>query len=170
MHIDMTKTKGEKAKVISADRSLQTKVGTGEISKTSIEKSQKVMDTNQIDFEPMAMKYLKDLGQAIALAKTGADTQKTIKALKTPVMQLKGNASVFQYDLIGKLANVMLNFLQAVKVVDEDAIAIIEAHQKTLTAIVMKKMKGNGGRFGQQMEKELVDACRRYEAKKLLAK
>ncbi|MCB1531787.1 MAG: hypothetical protein KDJ35_02845, partial [Alphaproteobacteria bacterium] len=63
-------------------------------------------------------------------------------------------------------ANVMLSFLEAVKELDEDVVRIVEAHHKTLSAIVIKKMQGDGGQAGKLMEDELRAACKRYFSKK----
>jgi len=166
MHIDMTETKRDQPKVIKAKKDLQEKVGTGKIDEAVVEKCQSVMDNNDIDFQPLAMEFLDKLSQAIKAAKASEiDTKSSINDLTAPVMQLKANAATFKYDLIGNLANVMLSFLENIKELDKDAIAIIEAHHKTLTAIVIKKMVGNGGAFGKQMEEELKGACQRYFAK-----
>lgn len=167
MHVDMTVMKTDKPRVIKANKSLQTKVGTGKIDDSVVEKCQAVMDSNDVDFTPLAMEYLTVLTDAIQKAKkSDIDTEQAVANLTAPVMQLKANAATFKYNLIGNLANVMLSFLEGISELDEDAIAIVEAHHKTLTAIVVKKMKGSGGMFGQQMEDELKGACKRYFAKR----
>ena len=163
MHIDMTQTKTSQPRVIKANKSLQAKVGTGPLSSQIVEKCQEVMDNNDVDFTPLAMEYLDKLKEGIETAKK-PDTkmEDAIAGMTAPVMQLKANASTFKYNLIGNLANVMLSFLEGIKEMDADAVAIVEAHHKTLTAIVMKKMRGDGGAFGKQMESELKGACKRY--------
>jgi len=166
MHIDMTETKPDKPKVIKAQTNLQEKVGTGKIDEAIVEKCQSLMDNNDIDFQPLAMEFLDTLTKAIKAAKKAdIDTKDAIGELTAPVMQLKANAATFKYDLIGNLANVMLSFLENINELDKDAISIIEAHHKTLTAIIIKKMQGDGGAFGKQMEEELKGACQRYFAK-----
>lgn len=167
MHIDMTETKPNKPRVIKANKTLQAKVGTGKIDESVVEKCQSLMDNNDIDFQPIAMEFLNKLSEAIQAAKKAdIDTKNAVGDLTAPVMQLKANASTFKYDLIGNLANVMLSFLENIEELDDDAISIVEAHHKTLTAIVVKKMQGAGGAFGQQMEDELKGACQRYFIKK----
>jgi len=166
MHIDMTKPEKAQPKVIKADKSLQGKIGTGPVDSVIVEKCQMVMDNNDVDFAPLAKEYLDKLHGAIQTAKNGdVQMDEAVSNMTAPVMQLKANASTFQYNLIGNLANVMLSFLESVKKLDKDAIAIVEAHHKTLSAIVLKKMKGDGGAFGAQMEEELKGACKRYFAR-----
>lgn len=166
MHIDMTAPKSEEAKVIKANKGLQGKVGTGKLDEALIAKCQDIMDGNDVDFEPMAKEFLDLLADAVKNAKKpDAETKEVIQSMTAPVMQLKANAAVFKFNLIGNLANVMLSFLESVEKLDADAISIVEAHHKTLSAIVMKNMKGDGGDFGKQMEEELRKACKRYYAK-----
>ena len=82
------------------------------------------------------------------------------------VMQLKANAAVFRYTLIGNLANIMLGFLESVRTIDGDVIEIVAAHERTLSVIVIKKIEGDGGTNGKLLEEELQNACKRYLNKK----
>lgn len=163
----MTETAVQKPKRIKADTTLQEKIGTGPLDKEVVEKCQEVMDNNDVDFAPLAMEYLGKLQEAIAVVKGGeVEMKDAVEGMTAPVMQLKANASLFGYSLIGNLANVMLSFLEGVKELDDDVVAIVDAHHKTLSAIVIKKMKGDGGDFGRQMEEELKGACKRYFVKR----
>ena len=150
-------------KVYKANKMLQAKVGTGPLNTETVEKMQEVMDNNDVDFSPLAMEYLDKLMDAIEKSKAGQlEVNEAIQAMTAPVMQLKANASTFKYHLIGNLANVMLSFLEGVKEIDQGVIEIVAAHHSTLQAIVIKKMQGDGGAAGKQMETELKDACKRY--------
>lgn len=165
MTIEMTEAK--KPKIIKANYILQSKVGSGPLDEEVVRRSQEVMDNNNVDFSPLAMDFLKQLQEAIATVKTGKfNTKEAMQAMTEPVMQLKANAATFRYTLLGNLANVMLSFLEAVKELDEDVVRIVEAHHKTLSAIVIKKMQGDGGQAGKLMEDELRAACKRYFSKK----
>ena len=166
MQIDMTDETPAEPKVIKADKSLQAKIGSGPLDTKTVEKCQAVMDNNNVDFTPMAMEYLGKLAEAIQTAKDpNVNMKEAVGNMTAPVMQLKANAAIFKYNLVGNLANVMLSFLEGIKELDKDAIAIVEAHHKTLTAIITKKMRGDGGAFGQQMLEELKSACKRYFAR-----
>ena len=160
-----TELESKNIKVHKADASLQMKVGTGPLDEKTVERCQKVMDSNEVDFAPLAMEYLDKLENAIKNADS-TEMNAAIQNMTTPVMQLKANASTFHYNLIGNLANVMLSFLEAIKQLDEDALSIVAAHHQTLKVIVTKKMTGDGGPVGKQMEDELKSACKRYFAKR----
>lgn len=160
-------TTEKKIRVHKADTQLQIKVGTGPLDERAVERCQDVMDSNKVDFTPLAMEYLDRLENAIKEAKSdSANKEEATQNITTPVMQLKANASTFHYNLIGNLANVMLSFLESIEKLDEDAVSIVEAHHQTLKAIIVKKISGDGGPVGKQMEEELKSACKRYFAKR----
>ncbi len=163
----MTATTTKKANVIKANYQLQHKVGAGPLDERSVQASQTVIDTNDVDFEPLALSILKKL--EIGLEKAGdpsVSMQKIKEILTAPVMELKANASVFRYSLVGNLANIMLSFLEAISNLDKDAVEIVKAHHNTLHMIVVRKMAGDGGPAGKLLMSELQQACDRYYQKK----
>ncbi len=150
-------------KLYKADKSLQAKTNTVFLDEKAIERAQHVIESNKVDFAPLAQEYLDDLEQAIKTAKTGEQTdKKIIQDLTAPVMQLKANAVIFHYTLVGNLANIMLGFMEHVKTLDNDAISIITSYHQTIKAIIKNKMTGDGGDSGQAMALELKAACKRY--------
>ena len=157
----------KRPKIHKANYMLQQKVGSGPLDPAAIERMQNAIDTNEVDFTPLGMEYLNQLSEALEHAKDDSvDLGERKERLTGPVMQLKANATIFHYNLIGSLANVMLSFLEAIKELDKDAIDIVKAHHTTLHAIILKKMQGDGGEIGATMVKELKDACARYYKKK----
>ena len=153
-------------RIVKANHLLQAKVGIGSIDEKKIRKSQKIMDGTSVDFVAMAQQYLAELGDALEYAHTSDDpAKKKVQSMTEPVMQIKANAGMFGYGLVGILASVMLNFLETLEAVDEDVITIVDAHHKTLKILITNDMKGDGGEYGQQLQAELKDACRRYFAK-----
>ncbi len=157
----------KETKIYKASKMLQAKVGTGIVEKEKIETCQQKLDDNTTDFEPMAKTFLDELAQAVLLAQSGKhDLQDLRQHVTQPVMQLKANAAMFGYTLIGDMANIMLSFLEGVSSLDDDIISIIDAHHKTLTAIVRNKLKGDGGEPGKAMKSELMGACKRYMEKR----
>lgn len=154
-----------KAKVIKADNKLKQKAGYGEISEKQIQVAETVIQENVVDFKEIALQSLAELQKAILAAKKSHNMDHLVHDLTNPVMELKANGPMFKYELVGNLASVMLSFLEHIESPDSDALEIIEAHEKTLSAIVGKGMKGHGGTLGQQLVKELEDACARYYRK-----
>lgn len=159
----------KKLKTYKASLALQQKIGMGPLDPALIAKAQRVIEENNIDFSPLGLQFLNELHEALAhveqhLDPEKFDTQK--KMLTEPVMELKANATIFHYSLVGNLANIMLSFLESVTDIDKDALSIVRGHHDSLKAIISNKMKGDGGQNGKIMMSELKDACARYYKKK----
>jgi hypothetical protein len=160
-----------KVRVMKASTQLKAKVGFISVQESSVEKAQSVIENNTVDFIPMAGLYLAALDAAIERASTGDPANPDLKlGMVVPVMELKANATVFGYALIGRLATVMLDFLETIPTLDSTVIAIVDAHRKTLSAIISNRLSGDGGPYGQALLSELLQACDRYAVKKGIKK
>lgn len=162
-------TENKKNRVIPANKNLGQKIGTGSISTFAIERAEEAIKENDVDFSPMGLEFLKKLDTALKNITENRDTSKfneQKQSLIKPVMELKANAQIFHYELVGNLANVMLNFIESIDSLDKDAIAITRSHHDSLKAILTNKMKGDGGTDGKTMITELKDACTRYYKKR----
>ena len=158
-----------KVKIHKANLELQKRIGTGPLDKRLVEKAQKAIEENNVDFTPLGLQFLDELKKALEQVAANLDSEEIVaqkRSLTEPVMELKANATIFHYALVGNLANIMLSFLESIKKLDKDALSIVGAHHDTLRAIITKKMKGDGGEHGQVMMAELKDACARYYKKK----
>lgn len=152
--------------ILKANRLLQAKVGTGDIDEKLVAKSQKIIEANKVDFIPLATQYINELEAVIKAGRKGSGKDlDVLQHMIAPVMQLKANAGMFNYELVSRLADIMLNFLETVDKIDEDVIDIAEAHCKSIHKIIAGKMTGDGGDFGAELVTELKDACKRYFAK-----
>lgn len=155
------------AKIIKASKALQIKIGgPARFDNATIEKCQKILDENNVDFVPLGRKYLKEIQDALESLKTGKTSAQQIKKQITPViMQIKATAPVMKYNLVGDLAELLLSFVESIKELDDEAIEILEANHKTLSALLAKNIKGNGGPLGKQLKTELENAFERHRAK-----
>lgn len=157
---------GRKAKIIKVENTLRKKVGYGKISEESIGRAETLLQTNNVDFRDIAKGIFETFRKDLKLAR---ETPEHIPFLKekliNSVMELKANAPMFKYELVGDLASVVLSFLEHIKELDKDAVSIIEAHEKTLSIIIAKSITGRGGALGEQLLNELESACARYYRK-----
>ena len=155
--------------IIKANHVLQAKVGLGNLEDEALLRSQSVLEKNNINFTPIATEFLKQFREALDITKTEDHiTRKSIERVINPVMQIKANARIFKYALLGDLAAIMLNFLEGMNEMDSDALAIVEAHYLTLSRMVQDKMQGDGGPNGQSFADELEAACRRYVQSRII--
>lgn len=157
------------AEIVKANHLLQAKVGMGPVSEEILARSQSLIEKNNINFAPIAKQFLKQFRDALDIAHAEKLTnRKSIERMIDPVMQIKANARIFKYGLLGDLSAIMLSFLEGMNELDADAMAIIDAHYATLSKIVNDEMHGDGGENGQSFEDELRAACRRYLQSRVL--
>jgi hypothetical protein len=153
--------------VIKASRALQRRVGTGPVDSMTLQRAHDVMTTSTTDFAVVGRGFLDHLELALMRCQSeNMDHAEQIQGLTRPVMDLKANAGMFRYTLVTMLANIMLGFLEAITVLDKDAVEIVAAHHRTLRMIIDKRMSGDGGASGPILIRELQDACNRYFGKR----
>ena len=156
----------KKAKFIKVENKIQKKAGFGEIAEVAISRSESIILNNNVDFKEIATPILFNLRETVKLARENPEKIDILRQeLIKPIMELKANGAMFKYELIGSLAGVMLSFLEHINQLNNDALEIIEAHEKTLTLIVTNGIKGDGGLLGKQVVEELESACGRYYRK-----
>lgn len=145
---------------------LKEKVGEGGIPAYLIKQCQTFLESNPVDFTPYARRFLEDLEMVKAgLEKKNIDPDKAMKDMVNIIMQLKSNGSMFHYQLISMVSDVMLRFLEKAKKLDADFLDIFNVYIKTLGIIINKKLTGNAGREGYALTQELHNACLRYYSK-----
>lgn len=157
------------AEFIKPRNVLKEKVGSGGLSEDIINKAEKLLAENTVDFAPLADMYLTTLMQGIDLAKNpepSQDDEFTISSMIYPTMQLKANGGMFHYPLVTKIADRLIQFLEVIKAPDIEVIEIALAFHTTIRAVIQGKITGDGGAHGQELMKALNDACTRYFEKK----
>ena len=152
------------AEMITPPNEIKEKVGSGGIDETIINQAQKSIESNAIDFKPIAAGLLKMLDDSLKEAQSGsAKGEIAIESLLYPVMQLKAQGTMFHFSIITEVSNVLVNFLETISGLDKDVFEIIIAHKKALQSILSNNaLKGDGGQIGKDIRDALMDACNRY--------
>ena len=154
-----------KAEVIVPQNILKAKVGYGGLSEAILDKAEDLIKYNTVDFAPLAELYLQSLLKAIHDAKgaigSSVSDHSFIEILH-PTMQLKANGGMFHYPLVTEVAHKLLQFIEVIDRIDDDAIEIMLAFHTTIRAVVLGRVEGGGGRHGEILLAELEKACFRY--------
>ncbi len=154
-----------KAEFIKPPNTLKAKVGYGGLSDDILNKAQALLENNTVDFVPLAEMYLESLMKGIELAKNaGPDVENEliIAHMLYPGMQLKANGGMFHYALVTKIGDKLIQFLEVINEPDIEATEIVLAFHTTLRAVVLGRIKGDGGKHGAELLTALNDACMRY--------
>lgn len=159
------RTPRRKAEFIKPPNTLKQKVGEGGLSDEIINKAQKLLEENTIDFAPLATMYLTSLMNGIEMAKgftASDDTEQVIANMLYPAMQLKANGGMFKYSLVSKAADKLIQFLEVIYEPDIEAVEIVLAYHTTMTAVIQGQILGDGGQRGDELLQALTDVCMRY--------
>lgn len=160
-----------KAEIISPPNRVKEKVGHGGLTTEVLNKAQALLESVSVDFPAMAEMDLDTLASAISrirqIRSAGKDLTKgkeedLINSLIYPSMQLKAHGGMFKYELVTRIADNLVHFLEVVHQMDDDAMEIVDAHNTTLRAIIHSRIEGTGGQKGKALLKELHEACSRY--------
>lgn len=164
--IDSIETGPAGEKIISPRPILKEKVGTGGFAANSVQNAELVIARNDTDFAPYARGFLTALGLAIAEARLRKRRDReVIKTLLKPAMELKANGTTFKYALVTDVADILLNFLEDLDTLNDDALDIADIHHKALGVIITNHLSGDGGTQGATLSNELYSACQRYARK-----
>lgn len=158
----MRPTKDRKPRFIKPKNTFKEKVGSGGIPGDLVNKGQALIEKND-NFEPHAKAYLEKISSTLARHEQheliGSEAR---ILLVNPVMQIKGNAGMFQYHLMSEISDVLLSFLENIDALNPDSLAVVKAHHTALQAILAARLKGTGGADGRALAAELEKATTRY--------
>ena len=158
--------KPRKPRFIKPPNVLKRKAGTGGFDDKLVARSQEFIETIKVDFIPYAEQYLKEFSDNINEAENNGFTETRNKTIH-PIMQMKANGGMFQYQLVSEVADTALQFLEAIinDEINDETFEVLRAHENTLKVIILNRLKGNGGTEGLKLVQELDRACKRYFTK-----
>lgn len=162
-----------KAEFYTPPNHLKLKVGNGGLTENILNKAQALLENNSVDFTPLAEMYLDAMMKGIEQARTpnaSLNKETIISAILFPGMQLKANGGMFQYELVTHIADRFIQFMEVIDTVDNDALEIIIAFHTTIRAVILGRIKGDGGKRGEELMTALVEACHRYFEKETHSK
>lgn len=157
--------KGTAHQIIKPNNTLQNKLGIGSVDEDSVARSQRIMEENRFNFLPLALDFFTEFEQEVNRAYTqlrDASNRRIIENIALPIMQIKANARIFKFELLGDIATGLLNFFDGVNLMDDDAWEVVFVHQRTMRHILDEEVRGNGGEIGESFKDELERACIRY--------
>ena len=153
------------AEFITPPNLIKGKVGSGGLSEEILNKAQALLESNAVDFLPLAEIYLENLQNGIEVSQTPTDNvshEYLISTMIYPGMQLKANGRMFHYPLITTMADKMIQFLEVIKTPNEKAVEIVIAFHGTMKMVIQARIQGDGGAKGRSLVKALEGACHRY--------
>lgn len=159
----MSDKKKKKAKFHTPQNTLRLKAGYGGLPPQAMERAEEYIQNNDVDFTGLAQAILDRLNRSVeAVKRDQHHSKEAINRIVGPIMEMKANGAMFKYELLTDVADIILNFLENSPSLDHDILDIVAVHQRTFQVIISKELKGDGGKQGDILIKELEDACARY--------
>lgn len=157
------------AEFIKPPNDIKAKVGSGGLGEGILAKAQILLESNTMDFGPLAEMYLSNLANAIEKARSyvgfDGDHEVAIVGMLYPTMQLKANGGMFHFPIVTLLADKQVQFLEVIDKLDSDSIDLAAAFITTIRAVIASKITDDMDMRGRELILALDDACRRYFAK-----
>lgn len=156
------------AEFIMPPNIIKAKVGSGGLNDSILDRAQQLLESNTVDFSPLAEIYLKNMMQGIESAKQellkneAITDESKISQILYPCVQLKANGGMFHFPLVTRAADRFVQFMEVVERVDMESLEIALAFHTAIRVIVASRIKGDGGTQGNALIEELNNACMRY--------
>lgn len=159
----MTFEETKKARKIPASRELQARIGVGSVSEDIVDRAQNVIESNEVDFAPMAKIELENVKNVLNRVKSGeAESQAAIQEVSLPIMNLKANAATFNYPVISSIAGTVLSLLEEFDTFNKDLVTVVDNMHKAILVALMQNMRGEPGDAGKMLVNEFREVCKTY--------
>jgi len=159
--------RSNRAELISPQKKLKEKAGSGGLDRKIIAKAQTQLESNTIDFKPIGLHLIRVIDEAIRDIKSGKLQGKpAITRLLYPAMELKAQGTMFHYPLVTDISNTLINFLETVTEANDDVIDLVVGFKMAGQAILSKSLTGDGGAVGKELRTALTDAYTRFHKDK----
>lgn len=154
-------------KIVQPKNTLKEKAGSGGFREEDLQKAQEALNNNEVDFKPIAKKYLQLIKEALAQHKLENDSENLYAKLMDSLMQLRAQGSMFNYPSISILADVVVDLMDSLHKVDETIIEIVQAFEQSCSAILNANIKLAEDRVCVALVSELKIVCDKYKVKSL---
>lgn len=130
-----------------------------------IDNAQKIIEQQTEDFGPLANVYLERMKSEIDNSRkelSNLDSEQAIVKVIIPCVQLKANGAMFKYGSVTIVADRCLNFLEVIKVLNDEALDILQVFHSTIKILLVNKIKKNNDDKLKALISELDKACKRF--------
>lgn len=140
--------------LIELPNTLKEKVGAGGFDPIALRRADVAVEDMSEEYEVRLQAEVAALDEAFrAMRRSGAFDQARLFAC---AHGLRGEAGTFGYPLVSAIGNTLARYLDTKPALDAAACEIVESHINALRAVVVRKVKGDGGEIGAQLVQGLA--------------
>ena len=151
----------------SAQKVLRNKIGpNGGITQRQIDNAQDILENPKIDFQPFALQHISELEHAIrGIKETSYQEGGDHNKITDPLIQIKGQATMFGNPLATDISQTVLRFIEHYKNLDDDALSILQLYCNSIKLSYANKLYNGDTPGGRILISELEHTIARYHEK-----
>jgi hypothetical protein len=146
------------ARIVQPKNKLKEKLGEGGFRKENIERAQKNLEEYDVDFFPIAEKYLLEIREV--LANKDADNYNPIM---DSLVQLRAQGSFFQFKSITAVTDVVVDLIDSLNKIDDTILQIINAYEQSMRIILKMDIKDDQNETCKALLMEMGLVCEKYK-------
>ena len=154
------------SKLVMPKNALKEKVGNGGFRNEDLAKAQNAIDNNEVDFKPIAEKYLGQIRDGLREFKENNNTD-LYSILLDQLMQLRAQGSLFNYPSITAISDTVVDLLDSIKKVDGTIIEIVQAYEQSTKILLAHNIKSQQNGTCMALVTELKKVCQKYKDRQL---
>lgn len=154
------------AKVIKKKNLLKEKVGEGGFSEESIKRAQQAIEENDVDFTPIAEKYLSAIKGALKANEDRQNHKELYGQLLDSLTQLRAQGALFHFSSITALTDIVVDLLDSLHQVDATIIEIVTAYEKSARVVLIKNIRDQNDVTCASICGELKKVCENYKERR----
>ncbi len=145
----------DKVEIINPPNTVKTKVrvgGPGAVDASTLDRAEQAIAGMADQYLDWVQEDLKRIDAAFTiLASATGDRKEEVDGVFQVAHDMKGQGGSFGYELITAIGNQLCRLIEKVEKVGDAEVSAIRVHIDAMKLVIAQKMKGNGGKAGDQI-------------------
>jgi chemotaxis protein histidine kinase CheA len=145
----------DKLEIINPPNTVKSKVrvgGPGAADASTLDRAEQAIAGMADQYLDWVQEDLKRIDQAFAvLAKASGDRKKEVDDVFQVAHDMKGQGGSFGYDLVTAIGNQLCRLIEKLEHIGDSEVNAIRVHIDAIKLVVAQRMKGHGGKAGDQI-------------------
>jgi hypothetical protein len=145
----------DKVEIINPPNTVKTKVrvgGPGAVDASTLERAEEAIASMADQYLDWVQDDLKRIDSAYEILKAATgDRTEEIDGVFQVAHDMKGQGGSFGYDLVTAIGNQLCRLIEKLETYGDPEVNAIRVHIDAMKLVIGQKMKGNGGKAGDQI-------------------
>jgi len=156
----------EDVQVINPPNLIKAKVsGSGGPTPDMLERAEEAIERLSDDYPKWAMKDIDTLCTLMEEAEqTDESRLESLQQIFKLAHDMRGQGGSFGYPLMTRVGSSLCRFTEVLNNPDERAMKVVRAHVEAMRAVIVNRVKGDGGAIGREIAQGLEFAVDRFQS------